>query len=128
MKRHLVAPLILVLSLAGCYSWRPITVCPRQMIEDEQPGLIRIVHADGTRLVLRNPSVDTDSVTARIKVIAGGRAYTRTVDWDTVRIALTDVVSAEAQRLSTGKILGLAAVPIALYLAVVLSLPEDFGR
>ena len=58
MKRLLVTLLMLVLYLTGCVTWRPVTAStasPRQLIEEERPGLVRIVLVDGTQQVLRQP-------------------------------------------------------------------------
>ena len=87
-----VALLMLVLHLTGCYSWQPVTVSPRQFIEEEQPGQIRILQADGTRMELRDPSIETDSLAARVS------SRLRTGN---VRIALSDIDSVEARRIST---------------------------
>ena len=96
-----MALLMLVLHLTGCYSWQPATVGPRQFIEEEEPGLIRIVQADGERLELRNPHIEADSLTARIST----RLQT-----GTVRIALTDIAAVESRHFSTMKTLGVAVL------------------
>ena len=85
-----LALLLLVLHLAGCYSWQPVTVSPRQLIEEAAPDHIRIFKADGEGMELRNPQVESDSLTARIST----RLRTATV-----RIALGDIDSVEARRL-----------------------------
>ena len=88
---------MLVLHLTGCYSWQPATVGPRQLIEEEAPGLIRIVQTDGEQMELRNPRIESDSLTARIST----RLRT-----GTVRIALTDITAVQARRFSTPKTWG----------------------
>ena len=100
-----VALLMLVLHLAGCYSWQPATIGPRQFIEEEEPGQIRILQTDGTRMELRDPRVEADSLTARIS------SRLRT---GTVRIALTDIGAVEARRLKLGATLALGAAVIAV--------------
>ena len=109
-----VALLMLVLHLPGCYSWEAATVGPRQFIEEEEPGHIRILRADGTRMELRNPQVEADSLTARIS------SNLRT---GTVRIALTDIGAVEARRLKLGATLALGAVVIAVPVVWYPSLP-----
>jgi len=88
---------MLLLHLAGCYSWQPVTVSPRQFVEEEQPGHIRISQADDEELELRNPRIEGDSLAARIST------YNRT---GIVRIALADITAVEARRLSTPKTWG----------------------
>ena len=100
-----VALILLVLHLTGCYSWQPATVGPRQFIEEEEPGHIRIVQADGERMELRNPRVEADSLTARVS------SNLRT---GTVRIALTDISVVEARRLKSAATLALGAVVISV--------------
>ena len=91
-----LALLLLVLHLAGCYSWQPATVGPRQFIEEERPGQIRIVQTDGEQMELRNPRIEADSLTARIST----RLRT-----GNVRIALSDIDSIEARRFSVARTL-----------------------
>jgi hypothetical protein len=122
VKRRLSALLLLSLYLTGCTTWRPVTVSPRQLIEDEQPGLIRIVQADGTQLELRNPRLERDSVTAVFSVrLSSGRFVT-----DTARIALTDVTAVETKRLSIIRTAALTvvAVPV-LFVAVLVTACAD---
>ncbi len=99
-----LALLLLVLHLAGCYSWQPVTVSPRQLIEEAAPDHIRIFKADGERMELRNPQVESDSLTARIF------SNLRT---GTVRIALADITAVEWRRLQVGKTVW-AIVPVLL--------------
>ncbi len=113
--RRLAASLMLLLHLAGCYSWQPVTASPRQFVEEEQPGHIRISQADDEELELRNPRVEGDSLAARIST------YNRT---GIVRIALADITAVEWRRLQVGKTVW-AIVP--LYLPVVLFLGRLLG-
>ena len=99
-----LALLLLVLHLAGCYSWQPVTVSPRQLIEEAAPDHIRIFKADGEGMELRNPRIESDSLTARIF------SNLRT---GTVRIALADITAVEWRRLQVGKTV-LALVPVLL--------------
>ena len=110
MKKHPwlrpAASLMLLLHLTGCYSWQPVTASPRQFVEEEQPGHIRISQGDDEELELRNPRVEGDSLAARIST------FNRT---GTVRIALTDITAVESRRLQVGKTV-LAIVPVLLFL------------
>lgn len=114
MKKHPwlrpAVSLMLLLHLAGCYSWQPVTVSPRQFVEDEQPGHIRISQGDDEELELRNPRIEGDSLAARIST------YNRT---GIVRIALTDITAFRARRFSTLKTWG-AVVLTSASLAVSL--------
>ena len=91
-----VALFMLAMHLNGCYSWQPATLSPRQFIEEEEPGQIRIVQTDGERMELRNPRIEADSLTARIST----RLRT-----GNVRIALSDIDSIEARRFSVARTL-----------------------
>ena len=126
VKRRLAVLFMFELYLTGCHTWRPVTIGPRQLIEREQPGSIRIVHADGTRLDLKNPSVVSDSVTAVFRVRTSSREFRQ----DTIRIALADVTAVEVRRLSvTRTILLGVAIPVgvaAVMLAACLSDPDCF--
>ena len=114
-RYHPLALFLLVLHLTGCYSWQPATVSPRQFIEEEQPGQIRIVQADGERMELRNPRIESDSLTARIF------SNLRT---GTVRIALADITAVEWRRLHVGKTV---LAMVLLYLPVALVLGRLLG-
>jgi glycerol-3-phosphate O-acyltransferase len=101
MKRGL-ALLMLVLHLTGCTTWRPVTVSPSQLVEEEQPERLRIVRADGTQMVIGAPRVESDSLTALVWGRGDdgrGRAQYR----DTVRIALSDVSTVAVSRFSAGR-------------------------
>ena len=100
-----VALILFVLHLTGCYSWQPVAVSPRQLIEEEEPGLIRILQTDGTQMELRDARVEADSLTARVS------SRLRT---GTVRIALTDISAVQARRLKSAATLALGAVVIAV--------------
>lgn len=57
-----LALLMLVVFLAGCYSWRPTTVSPRQVIEEEQPSRVRVTLNSGTVTVIPDPVLVGDSI------------------------------------------------------------------
>lgn len=57
-----LAMLMLVVFLAGCTTWRPTTVSPRVLIEEEQPSSIRVTRTDGTSQVLNSPIIVNDSI------------------------------------------------------------------
>ena len=113
MKKHpWLRPLVVlmfVLHLTGCYSWQPVTVSPRQIVDEEEPGRIRIFQADGEAIELRNPRVEADSLAGRIST------YDQT---GTVRIALTDIIAVEVKRLSKPKTV-VAGAALAVGVAVI---------
>ena len=112
------ALLMLVLHVTGCYSWQPTTVSPRQFIEEEQPGKIRILQADGEQVEIRNPGVETDSISFRVSSGLFGS--------ETVRIALSDVSTVEVQRFSIGKTVALVVLaPVGLVVIAVLICAAD---
>jgi hypothetical protein len=123
MTRRVSALFMMVLYLTGCATWRPVTLSPRQLIEEQRPGVIRVIQADGTRLDLRNPSIHSDSVTAVFRVRASSRVFRQ----DTIRISLVDVTAVEVRRLSvTRTILLIPVGGLAVMLAACLSNPDCF--
>ena len=107
-RYRLVALLMLVLHLTGCYAWQPVTVGPRQLIEEEQPGQIRILQTDGMQVLLDGPTIRDDSI-----VGIPGRLRTATI-----RIALSDIGSVEVRRISTPKTVGTVVLTAAFVLAI----------
>ncbi len=101
-----VALLLFGLHLNACATWQVTQVPLRQLVEEEQPERIRIFQADGTRIELRNPSVDTDSLTA----VASVRLSPARFRTDTVSIPLTDVRAFEVRRFSIARTVGVIVV------------------
>lgn len=97
--RRPFAGLLLAIHLAGCTYWQPATVAPRELIEIDQPSLIRITPASGESLVIQSPSIRGDS-------IAGVRPRSR----ETRGILLSDVRSIEVSHVSAGRTLGLVVL------------------
>ena len=92
-----LAVLLLTLHLQACMSWQPTTVSPRQVIEE---GSFRVTAADGTRLEVRNATIEDDSLRAdrlcRDIECPGGVTQRLT-------IALDDVQELETRRISARK-------------------------
>ena len=106
----------ILLAFGGCTSWRPVAVSLRQFVEEDQPERIRIFQADGTRIELRDPRVDTVSLTA----VASVRLSPTRFRADTVSIRLTDVGAVEARHFSIARtFLLVVGVPVGLVLACV---------
>ena len=53
--------LIVLLVTSGCMGWRPATIAPRQLIEEEQPEEVRVSRSGESRLFLR-PWIENDSI------------------------------------------------------------------
>ena len=102
-----VALLMLVLHLGACTTWGPVTVNPRQFIEEERPARIR-VWQDERATELRNPVIDGDTI--------GSTIVPRTLP----RIALTDITSIEARRPSSVRTLALTLGVVGAIIVVVL--------
>ncbi len=60
MKR--LATLAYVVMLAGCSAWRIEPFTPQQVIELQRPDVVRVVHTDGRRSVVRDPDIRADSL------------------------------------------------------------------
>ncbi|MDA0329616.1 MAG: hypothetical protein O2958_11475 [Gemmatimonadetes bacterium] len=52
----------LLIAMAGCKSWQPVTVGPRQIISDERPTSLRVTDVDGDRLTILRPMIRNDSI------------------------------------------------------------------
>ena len=96
-----VAVLLLVLHLGACATWHPVTVGPRQFIEEEQPDRIR-VWQDERATVFRDPMIDRDT-------IFGGVRPDGLYTTEPAKLALTDISSIEASRPSSGRTIALVA-------------------
>ena len=111
---HAVILLMLMVHLTGCYTLQPVTMSPRQLFEEADPGRITVVQADGVELELRDPRVEADSLVARL-------TGNRTGD---ISFALSDITVVEAPGLHAGRTAG--AVVLALP-GVLLILGRVFG-
>ena len=57
-----VALLLLVLILGACTTWRPSTIGPRQLIEEERPRVVRVTGPDSVQRVVRNPRIEDGAI------------------------------------------------------------------
>ena len=93
------AILLLALHLNACMTWQPSTVGLRELIEERRPEQIRVTKIDGSRLTLRNPTVEADSIDGNTLRESCGPKY-GCVDIDVrVRLALEDVTAVDTWRL-----------------------------
>ena len=103
LARRFIAALLLVL-LTACYSWRPTTVTPQQLISEELPSFVRVTLSSGETIFFENPSVRNDSI------VGTGSS---------VRVASRDIRLLEVRRFSVGKTIGLVVPLIVVGLAVI---------
>ncbi len=108
-----MAVLLLVLQLQACTSWRPVTVSPREFIEEEQPSAIRVTRPDGTSLFMENPTVADDSIFSVCRPEDGSSCTIRTGS-----LSLDDVSALEVRRTDSTRTFGLFALLTALAIAV----------
>ena len=105
LKCRPVALFLLVVFLAGCYTWRPTTVSPPELIEEEAPEQVRVTQWNGEQVTISNPKVQADS-------IVGAEAG----------IALEDVRGIEVRRLDGAKTFFVgtivAVVVVIVYVAI----------
>lgn len=95
-SRRMVAVALLALHLAGCYSWKASPLSPRELLTTRSPSRIRVATASGTRLVVRQPVLDADSIRGRI-FEERARAYRLA---EMPGIALADVTRVELRRIN----------------------------
>lgn len=63
MSRHrLPAVLLLITYLNACHTWRAETMTPQALIETSHPNQIRVVRVNGTKQVLSQALIRSDTV------------------------------------------------------------------
>ena len=92
-RRSGIACLLLLVYLPACTSWQVGTSTPAQFVQTEQPDRVRVTRADGTKMELRSPVVQGDSL-----VGTAGEDTTSHVS-----LLLSDVQSVAVQKVSAGK-------------------------
>lgn len=108
-----VALFLLVVFLAGCYSWRPSTISPPELIADEQPSQVRVSRTDGTRLAIRRPLIRNDSIATRERVCSGRLGCYEVTNGV---LPLDQIEALEVRRFSAGRTAVLVVTPfIAAY-------------
>lgn len=100
--------ILLLLTVSACATWTPSEVSPRELIEQEEPRLIRVRTADGESRLAHHPRIEADAVVVdgecrRSPNPRGGYVCpTETV------AALDDVRNVDVRRLAWGRSLLLA--------------------
>jgi hypothetical protein len=112
-----VAVLLLCAHLGGCSTWQPVQISPREFIEAEDPYKIRLRDPAGDWLDVSYPRVvgDTIAGTTRARRPSDG-----TIGSIQVRIAITDALRIEAQRLNTPQTIIAAVAVTSVILGAVL--------
>jgi hypothetical protein len=126
---HPIPLLLLVLHLSACHSWVPTAVSPRQLIEAERPGRIRISRGDGTDLVVRDPSIKNDSIAAlseecRLSPNLAARQLCTSTVGTTALVALDEVRTFEVRRLHEARtvltVISIIITPVVVYVGALL--------
>ena len=114
----IVAALLLAVNLTGCHSWHPVTVSPRQFIEEEQPDRIRVWRQGVPSTEVRYPLIEGDILTSTVP------------SEPPVGIALTDITRIDVRRFSQRQtlalVLGVAAAS-ALVVGLIMAASIDLG-
>jgi len=92
-RRSGIACLLLLAYLPACTSWHVGTPTPAQFVETQHPKRVRVTRSDGTKMELRTPMVQGDSLLG-----TAGEDTTRQVS-----LPLSDVRSVAVQRVSAWK-------------------------
>jgi len=100
---RMTATLLLVLHLAGCVTWQPVSTAPDRVVSEEQPDRVRVTRMDGMELLLEAPAVRAGAIVATASPGA---------------VLVGDVRSMEVERISVARSIALA-LPGVVILAVV---------
>ncbi len=116
------AVLMLVVHVAGCTTWTPVTPSPRA-VSEEAPRRVRATTLDGATVVLENPVIRGDSIvevlrTCELRSSRSGRSACREAEG--ARLSMTDITALEVARSDVGKfVVGLMLTSAAVGLVVV---------
>ena len=111
------ALMMLVLHLGACTSWQVVPISPREFIEAETPESVRITTDDGSQIIVSNPQMVGDSISADREDCGWsdegvGRACATVLD----TFAEDDIRSLEVTSVSPFKTLGLVFVGAVAFL------------
>jgi hypothetical protein len=92
-------------------SWQTAPSTPATLIASKRPELVRITRSDSSRLVLRNPAIQQDTLYGSLELAAGDTSQNRTA------VPLAEITSVETRRsdptkttlLGTGVLVGTVA-------------------
>lgn len=106
--RSAAALMMAVLHLAGCTSWQPAPVAPRQALQVEGGGVVRVTGPDGAPTVIRRAWLQGDTISGEA-LMGTPRA------WREVRVPISDVREVEVRRFSGGRTVALTLLLAAFY-------------
>lgn len=101
-----VALFLLVVYLAGCYTWSPTTISPPELIEEERPEQVRVTRWSGEQVTIVKPQVRADSIIG-----------------DEVGVAIEDIREIEVRRHSVA-----GYSMLVLMLGAITLIVADFSR
>jgi len=117
VQRNVAVILLMTGQLGGCTGWRLESLSPAEVVEQQQPGEIRVQQSDGRREVLFQPAVRGDNLLGRR-------------DWNSKRpdraLALTDVREVATRHVSAGRTAGLV-LGIGAIVGVIVALASFQG-
>src|SRR5689334_8819563 len=93
-RRRAGTLLLILLSGAACQAWHTEGVASEAILATHQPGRLRVTRVDGSRIVLKRPVLQGDTL-----VGIGHRQS----DQQAVRVALTDVRQVETRGFSSDR-------------------------
>ena len=98
-----VALLLLLLHAGGCATWRPSEVGPRELIEQEQPRLIRVTGVDPVGRLVRNPRIEDDAIVVDAECRRSPNPQGGYICPTEVVVALDDVTRIDVRRVAVGR-------------------------
>jgi hypothetical protein len=111
LPRRRAATALLLAMLGACSSWQVQAVAPAELISGSSPSQVRVQLRDGRRIVLRQPTIRSDSL------VGGG---------DGQSVAVAEIDSIALRRFDTPRTLGLTVLIVAVP-AVLCAVGCEFG-
>ena len=112
-----------ILSSIGCTSWEVVSPSPEEYLKTHTPEEARVTRVDSTRIVLRAPKIQADSI---VGTVGGGMKAD-----DPLRITgvpLAEVGAVEVSHTEAGAVLAAVGVGMILLAAIAAaSGATDFG-
>ena len=93
LTRSVVIPLALVSFLSGCHRWVSVESSPREFIDTEEPGKVRVTTSDGEQVEFESPRVEGDSL------VVGGSSVGET---PRSTMSLDDIAAMEKRAFDVG--------------------------
>ena len=130
--RRILSCLLLPAYLSSCTSWQVQGVSPQQVIEREQPSLIRVTRTDRSEVFLDDPQVSGDTVIGFRRDTTWDSIYEATDTSAVLEIPLADISQVAIRKTDVGKgvlaVLGVAALTAAVWFFVeIFTMYDDWG-